>query len=132
MADETRLNLLVLRCRSIDATAAFYAHLGFAFDRHRHGGGPEHLGAERDGWVFELYPAKDGVADTAGLGFEVADLVAARQRLADAGFAPGDVRTEPWGTVCVARDPDGRRVELKHWEGEPTPLPEVIAQVPDP
>ena len=38
-------------------TGPFYACLGLTFDRHRHGTGPEHLGAEDAGGVLELYPA---------------------------------------------------------------------------
>jgi catechol 2,3-dioxygenase-like lactoylglutathione lyase family enzyme len=107
------LNLLVLRCKDIAVTRGLYAALGFVFERHQHGKGPEHLASESDGFVLELYPAPDGRADNAALGFAVDDLNSVRQRLVESGFSPGDVRDEPWGRVCVVRDADGRRVELK-------------------
>lgn len=107
------LNLLVLRCRDIAITRGLYDALGLEFERHKHGDGPEHLASESDDFVFELYPATDGRADTAALGFRVDDLDAVRQQLLAAGFAPSEVRNESWGRVCVVRDADNRRIELK-------------------
>ena len=108
------LNLLVLRCRDVDAAGRFYTCLGMTFDRHRHGTGPEHLGADDAAGVLELYPlAAGGSVDTAGLGFAVADLTAAAARFTAAGFAPGEPADRPWGRTFVVRDPDGRRVEVK-------------------
>jgi lactoylglutathione lyase len=107
------LNLLVLRCTDIAATRRLYEVLGFKFEQHQHGKGPQHLAAESDSLVLELYPAGEGGADNIALGFAVDDLSRLRELLIKAGFAPGDVRDEPWGRVCVVRDADGRRVELK-------------------
>ena len=109
-----QLNLLVLRCADINVTRPFFEVLGFSFEQHQHGKGPQHLASESDGFVLELYPpSADRRADNVGLGFALDDLERARQRLSSAGFAPGEARDEPWGRVCVVRDPDGRRVELK-------------------
>ena len=107
------LNLLVLRCTDIEVTAKFYRLLGFDFSQHQHGKGPKHFANEANGFVLELYPATDGRADNAALGFATDDLEATRQQLAEAGFVPSEIRDEPWGRVCVVRDPDFRRVELK-------------------
>ncbi len=108
------LNLLVLRCGDVERARAFYECLGQAFERHRHGTGPEHWAAEAAGGVFELYPAYPGAAaDTTGLGFAVSDLTAASARMAGLGFAPGATGDRPWGRTFVVRDPDGRRVEVK-------------------
>lgn len=95
------------------ATAAFYAQLNFEFSMHQHGKGPEHLASESDSFVLELYPSTDDKTDTLGLGFAVDELDNVRQRLANEGRNPGDIRDEPWGRTFVVRDPDGRRVELK-------------------
>ena len=108
------MNLLVLRCRDVDAAGRFYGCLGMTFDRHRHGNGPEYLGAEDAASAFELYPLATGAtADTAGLGLAVANLAATSAALKAAGFAPGETADRPWGRTLVVRDPDGRRIEVK-------------------
>ena len=108
-----RLNLIVLRCRDLDRSRAFYAALGMTFTRHRHGNGPEHLAHEDGRGVFELYPlAADAPADQTGLGFGSADLIGLAERLAAEGFEPQPIKANPWGTSFVVRDPDGRRVEV--------------------
>jgi len=107
------LNLLVLRCRDIERSRAFYECLGMSFTKHSHSGGPEHYAHEDDEGVFELYPLKaDEPVDRTGLGFAEPDLQAAMARFAGAGFAPGAIRPSPWGTSFVVRDPDDRRVEI--------------------
>ena len=109
------LNLLVLRCRDLERARAFYEVFGFAFMKHAHGTGPEHYAREDGRGVFELYPAGDTEwgGDRTGLGFAVADLAGTRAALAARGFAPGEVKDNPWGRTFVVRDPDGRRVEVK-------------------
>jgi lactoylglutathione lyase len=108
------LNLLVLRCRDVEAARRFYGCLGLSFDRHQHGQGPEHLAAEDEGGVVELYPATPAApANAVGLGFAVEDLAATADATAAAGFAPGAAADWPWGRTFVIRDPDGRRVEVK-------------------
>ena len=116
------LNLLVLRCRDLDASRAFYEQLGLAFRAHTHGAGPLHYAAESPTFVLELYPATtDTAADQTGLGFTVNDLPALHQRLTTAGLTPGPIRQHPWGTTFVLRDPDGRRIELQQRES-PSPI----------
>lgn len=86
-----KLNLLVLRCRDIQASKQFYEGLGMQFVQEQHGNGPAHFAAECDGMVFELYPLKPSeAADNIRLGFQT-DTV--RERI-------------------LVTDPDGRKVEL--------------------
>jgi catechol 2,3-dioxygenase-like lactoylglutathione lyase family enzyme len=107
------LNLLVLRCRELEACRSFYETLGLRFQKHAHGSGPEHYAAEEGGGVLELYPADPKrSADDAGFGFAMDDLEAAVRQLQQGGFAPGPIRQNPWGRSFVVRDPDGRRVEI--------------------
>lgn len=118
------LNLLVLRCADIDRARAFYEHFGLRFAKHAHGSGPQHYAHEDERGVFELYPAKHsaapGAVDQTGLGFAVGDLAATRAALAAAGFACGEIADQPWGQTFVARDPDGRRVEVSRNQRGPT------------
>ncbi|MDA0167888.1 VOC family protein [Solirubrobacter taibaiensis] len=110
---EVRLNLLVLRCADPNATRRFYECLGVAFSEHAHGSGPVHYAHEDDDFVFELYPAGAGGTDRAGVGLVIGDLEAAAEQLREAGFNPDPIAERPWGTTFVARDPDGRRVEVQ-------------------
>ncbi|MGB7157853.1 MAG: VOC family protein [Tepidisphaeraceae bacterium] len=105
------LNLLVLRCRDVEASRAFYETFGLHFTRHAHGSGPEHFAYEDERGVIELYPATSQTpGDMTGLGFRVENLEESRRTLA--AYAPGAIRENSWGRSFVARDPDGRRVEV--------------------
>ena len=79
--DGPALNLLVLRCDQLDATRIFYEGLGLCFERHRHGRGPEHWGAEAGGVFLELYPASARYpVDATRLGLAVDDAEGAIER----------------------------------------------------
>jgi catechol 2,3-dioxygenase-like lactoylglutathione lyase family enzyme len=107
------LNLLVLRCRDLEASRRFYELLDLRFSTHAHGTGPLHFAHEDERGVFELYPATAEAGDRTGLGFGFPDLESLFHRLQEAGFAPQPIRDNPWGRTFVVRDPDDRRVELK-------------------
>mgnify|MGYP001613804713 FL=1 len=109
-----RLNLLTVRSRDLVGAERFYRQLGMVFSRHGHGG-PEHLCAESDGMVFEIYPlgADQMPTSSTRLGFRVADVPGALRDLQAVG---GEVVQEPrasaWGLRAVVRDGDGHCVEL--------------------
>lgn len=107
------LNLLVLRCRDLEASRRFYECLGVTFEKHAHGG-PEHYAFEDERGVFELYPSKDQVAvETVGLGFYSEDLERTSEAFRVAGFEPPPPQDRPRGRTFIIRDPDGRRIEIK-------------------
>lgn len=111
----TRPNLTVIRCADIDASAVFYRLTGLAFEKHRHGSGPEHYAASDGIWTFELYPAsaKFPTSGSARVGFAVDSCDEVVGRLQAAGFSVEVPPTDsPWGRRAVALDPDGHRVEL--------------------
>ena len=117
-----RLNLVVLRAEEPERLAAFYSALGLSFGQHRHGAGPEHWASEKDGMVFEIYPASPKNRPTAGvrLGFAVEDVAGALDRLVAAGAVViSGVAESPWGVRAVIQDPEGHKVELT----EPLPAP---------
>ncbi|MCI0643166.1 MAG: VOC family protein [Gemmataceae bacterium] len=108
------LNLLVIRGADIARAQRFYEALGLRFTREQHGKGPEHLAAELDGVVFEIYPLGKGPAtDGVRLGFRVPSIESALSSLQQEGAhvatppVPG-----PWGLRAVVIDPDGHKVEL--------------------
>lgn len=107
------LNLIVLRCRDLEKSRAFYELLGMRFAKHSHDGGPEHYAHEDERGVFELYPAKGGDGDKTGLGFCVDELDGMFTRMAELGFSPKPILEDAWGRAFVVRDPDGRRMEMR-------------------
>ncbi|MFE0380511.1 VOC family protein [Streptomyces inhibens] len=91
-----RAHLIVIYTERLEACRDFYAGLGLAFERERHGDGPGHYAAVLDDdVVLELYPVSPGRPATGslrlGLCVEDASRPAGRQ---------------------VLTDPDGRAVDL--------------------
>ncbi|WP_395740257.1 VOC family protein [Prosthecobacter sp.] len=114
--NQIAFNLVVLRTADLERASIFYECLGLRFIRHQHGTGPEHLAAEFDGCVFELYPqAPDGASTRATrIGFRLSSLDAVITAL---GKVPDAViisppQGSPWGLRAVVTDPDGHRIEL--------------------
>ena len=107
------LNLLVLRCRDVEASRTFYELFGIRFKKHAHGSGPEHYAHEDERGVLELYPSTMAQgSDMTGLGFACGDLEGLRESMTAKAFAPSPIRENPWGRSFVVRDPDDRRVEV--------------------
>lgn len=93
------LNLLVLRCRDIEATRTFYTQLGLTFTREQHGNGPVHYSTYLDGLLLELYPT-NAEPDNVRLGFSVPPALLAQ------------FHTHTQDSPQGCRDPDGRFVVL--------------------
>jgi predicted enzyme related to lactoylglutathione lyase len=107
--------LLVLRSARLDEIRTFYERLGLVFIEEQHGSGPVHFAARMGEVILELYPlAEDAVPDgPIRLGFAVADVAATVEALRATGIdVPTPPRQGPWGLRAIARDPDGRFVEL--------------------
>lgn len=65
-------NLLVVRCKELEASKPFYELLGFTFVKEQHGGGPLHYSSQDAGFVFALYPlAKNEAVGDTRVGFPV-------------------------------------------------------------
>lgn len=50
------LNLLVLRTDDLEKSRDFYAALGLAFEKHKHGTGPSHYACESGGGQGSAVP----------------------------------------------------------------------------
>jgi predicted enzyme related to lactoylglutathione lyase len=104
-----------VRTRQIEDLLRFYGAIGIELVREQHGKGPVHYACLMGDAVFEIYPTSDDApADaTTRLGFTVENLTALINALKSIGV---EMVTEPkqteWGYRAVARDPDGRSVEL--------------------
>lgn len=111
----TNLNLVVIRSPNIDRAVLFYEKLGLQFERHAHGKGPEHYASETGGFVFEIYPQRDGANTTTNtrIGFNVASVDAVLQLLVELDVEVlSSAKDSPWGRRAVVRDLDGHTVEL--------------------
>lgn len=104
-----KLNLVVLRVADLAVSERFYGVLGLTFTREKHGRGPEHLSAESNGVVLELYPRGERSTADVRLGFHVPSLAVILSRVAECG---GNVVSLTDGHAVVA-DPDGHRIELR-------------------
>ena len=109
-APSPALSLVVVRCRDLERSRAFYGSLGLSLRREKHGEGPTHYSAVlRDGVVLELYPyAVDRPFAPMRFGLRVARL----DEIAAALGAEVSVERETRARRCVVKDPDGHTLEL--------------------
>jgi hypothetical protein len=104
-----RPTLLTVRSKDLVRAEQFYGLLGVVFARHTHGG-PEHLCAESDGMVFEIYPLP---TSPTRLGFHVDDVPHVLRELEAMGVEVVQrPRASAWGLRAIVRDDDGHDVEL--------------------
>lgn len=110
---DVSLSLLVLKTPRLDDLRRFYVALGLTLTEERHGSGPRHYSAQVGGVVLELYPlVGDTTKATTRLRFAVDHLAGVMQVLRASGFSVSEPQVTPWGERALARDPDGRVVEL--------------------
>lgn len=55
--------VVVIYTHEVDKAVEFFTGLGLTFVPEKHGKGPDHYSCERDGKVFEIYPAKPGAPE---------------------------------------------------------------------
>jgi lactoylglutathione lyase len=117
----TNIKLIVLRCRDIEASKAFYECFDMKFKKHSHGDGPKHY-AFVDGHknAFELYPSTSvNLKDQTVLGFAVFPLEETHSLMQERGYGPEEIRKTEFGRSFVVRDPDQRRIEVIYDHGIP-------------
>lgn len=100
----TTASLLVIRASAIETTLEFYRSLGLSFVREQHGAGPIHYSCDLGGFVFEIYPARDGEAnDSAMLGFKVESLDETLAALHELGVEPkSPPKTASWAASSTS------------------------------
>ena len=108
------LNLLVIRATDINQAKCFYEQIGLSFESHQHGNGLPHLTAEKEGLVFEIYPANGKDTSDTRLGFSVTAPLeqTITAMLSTGGKLLSAPKPSPWGRRAVVCDPDGHKVEL--------------------
>lgn len=103
------INLLVLRCRELEASKRFYELLGFGFVKEKHHSGPLHYSSQDAGFVFELYPlAENEEAGNSRIGFSVKDIQQVLSQVTITSQHEFNGKQ-----IYVVPDPDGRKVELR-------------------
>ena len=105
------LNLLVLRCRNIEVSKAFYSGIGLAFSAEKLGSGPMHYAAELDHVVLEIYPLRENeIPDSSRLGFCCGSFTEISEAVRITATQPPLERDGK--LIIVVQDPDGRKVEI--------------------
>jgi catechol 2,3-dioxygenase-like lactoylglutathione lyase family enzyme len=107
-----RLNVVYVYVSDMQRSADFYRELlGIPLD-----GDGEWQEAVLGGTRFALHRAHEGIgplsAGTIHLNLEVADLVAATERLRAAGVEVAETMREDWGAAARIADPDGYELYL--------------------
>jgi catechol 2,3-dioxygenase-like lactoylglutathione lyase family enzyme len=113
------LGALVLYAPDMQKTAEFYRTLGIPLEED-HGEGPLHYATESGSVHYAVYPARSPGSAPArhspgdifhGFYVDSLDAVSGRWKAIDAPML-SDHEVMPWGCRFVARDPDGRAVEV--------------------
>lgn len=108
-----KLNLLVLRCKDIEKSKAFYEKLFLTFIREKHGKGDEHYASVFDEMVFELYPLKSPYTiDNTRLGFTLEELDIQAYLKREEITIISEYMYEGVD-IFVVNDPDMRKIELR-------------------
>ena len=117
-----RVASTVLYASDLEASARFYRLVGLPLEDEHHDEGARHCATELGDVHFAVYQADEGLGAQAPtwrcaasdfLGFYVDSLDDVVDRLRVAGedlFEEHQQR--PWGCRIVARDPDGRAIEI--------------------
>ncbi len=107
------LNLLVLRCKNIEASKEFYSYFNFSFNEEQHCKSPRHYAATNNNFVFELYPIdKTEYPDNCRLGFTVQNLDLLFSTFKNKCWIEKALFTRNAQKLFIAKDPDGRKVEI--------------------
>ena len=107
------LNLLVLRCKNIEASKEFYSFFDFSFHKEQHGSGVQHYAATKNDFVLELYPvSKSKDSDNCRLGFTVQNIESLISIFKQQNWVEKDLFTRYSQKIFIAKDPDGRKIEI--------------------
>ena len=110
---EVKLNLLVLRCKNINDSRAFYEKLGMSFQQEKHGSGPTHYSVVLGDLVLELYPLNGkNSPGNSRLGFSLPCDGDLRVMLDREGIKVVPSYKFNQRLVLVVQDPDERKVEV--------------------
>jgi lactoylglutathione lyase len=102
------LQYIVLRCRDLEPSRAFYEALGLRPVAEQHGGGARHYSCALGDMVIELYPLAGKPSSGVRLGLLVDDIPGIVALIAALGAEI--VRCDAY--AALLRDPDGHEVAL--------------------
>ena len=115
-----KLAYIVLSCRDLLASRAFYEACGLLFEEEQHAQGPVHFSTMVSGVVLELYPTNvkyTPMMDARRLGIAVRDVQAIVDRLIACGaLRPVGASADPLNRCFL--DPDGRTIEMMEEEDD--------------
>ena len=104
-----KINLVVIRSSNIEEAKDLYESiLGLTFQEEKHGTGPKHFSAIINGTVLEIYPKLKYGTEGLRLGFSIANLDLAKEKLNEAQLK---FKENPESIIFT--DLDGHKIELK-------------------
>lgn len=121
------LEALLLRCKDLQASKAFYSQLGCRLVEEQHGKGPLHYSFSSAGLLIELYPssATHPPSQKVRLALRVNDVPALLKRLRAKELprvAEAEEHVSERVSTYVLRDPDDNIIELRDLDATPSEL----------
>lgn len=110
-----KLKLVVIRTQYLEDAVNFYSLLGLVFQYHQHQNSPFHYSTTINQTIFEIYPLakeQENADKYTRLGFEVDNLQKTIISLQENNFDVSLPQKTEFGTIAIAIDPDGRKVEI--------------------
>jgi len=105
----THINLIVLNCKNLEESIAFYEALGLKFQEEQHDKSPVHYSCQIDGVLLELYPTERECGQKDRVGLIVNDLDDILSKLKENIHG---IRDDSFGYRAILKDPNGRLVFL--------------------
>jgi lactoylglutathione lyase len=106
------LAYLVLRCRDLERSRAFYEAIGLRLELEQHGRGAQHYSCTLGEVVLELYPLSEKPTSGLRLGLRVPSVAAILESVRRLGAEVLRVDESGGAPSAVLRDPDGHEVSL--------------------
>ena len=106
----TSINLIVLNCKNLEESIAFYEALGLKFQEEQHGKSPVHYSCQLEKVLLELYPTQEEVNRNTKLGFRVDNIDEILTKLPK--YVYNQKRDTQYGPMAILKDPDGMWILL--------------------
>ena len=106
----TSINLIVLNCKNLEESIAFYEALGLKFKEEQHGKSPVHYSCQLENVLLELYPTDKEANRSIKLGFRVDNIDEILTKLPK--YVYNQKRDTQYGPMAILKDPDGMWILL--------------------
>jgi lactoylglutathione lyase len=109
---QIELEYVVLRCRDLEQSRAFYSALGLELAQEQHGKGAPHYSCNLGRVVIELYPLVGKESAGVRLGLRLVSVRSAVTAAVKAGATVVRLDVDAIVPSAVLRDPDGHEIAI--------------------